>query len=61
MPSQQAGRRTFEATASMVTTVKMSDEDAAWLYPDLGQDAVIDAVLSLGRSSSPSPAAVKAQ
>jgi len=45
----------------MVTTVKMSDEDAAWLYPDLGQDAVIDAVLSLGRSSSPSPAAVRAQ
>lgn len=61
MPSQQEGRRTFEATASMVTTVKMSDEDAASLYPDLGRDAVIDAVLSLGRSSSPPPAAVRAQ
>ncbi|MBK4349041.1 PfkB family carbohydrate kinase [Lacisediminihabitans changchengi] len=30
--------------------VKMSDEDAAWLFPDLRQEAVIDHVLSLGAS-----------
>ncbi len=48
MPSRGEARRIFEAIASIVTALKMSDEDAAWLYPDLGQDAVIDAVLSLG-------------
>ncbi|KHK96571.1 hypothetical protein LK09_14615 [Microbacterium mangrovi] len=48
MPSRDAARRIFETTATIVAAVKMSDEDAAWLYPDLGADAVIDAVLSLG-------------
>src|SRR5690606_8564505 len=38
----------FEATARMSTVVKMSDEDAAWLYPGLTLDEVLDAVLTLG-------------
>lgn len=38
----------FEETARMSTVVKLSDEDAAWLYPGLSADAVIDRLLSLG-------------
>lgn len=38
----------FEDTARMSTVVKMSDEDAAWLYPAISLDDVLDAVLTLG-------------
>jgi fructokinase len=38
----------FEETARMSTVVKMSDEDAAWLYPGLSADAVLQTVLELG-------------
>ena len=38
----------FAATARISTVVKMSDEDAAWLYPGLSADAVLQAVLALG-------------
>jgi fructokinase len=38
----------FEETARLSTVVKLSDEDAAWLYPGLTPDAVVDAILALG-------------
>lgn len=38
----------FEKIANLATVVKMSDEDASWLYPLQGIDVTIDAVLELG-------------
>lgn len=38
----------FEELAGLSTVVKMSDEDAAWLYPGIEVAEVIDRVLSLG-------------
>ncbi len=38
----------FEETVRLSTVVKMSDEDAAWLYPGSSLDEVLDAVLALG-------------
>lgn len=38
----------YEATARLATVVKMSDEDASWLYPGASIDQVVDAVLDLG-------------
>ncbi|MGX9349241.1 carbohydrate kinase family protein [Microbacterium sp. KNMS] len=38
----------YEAIARLSTLIKMSDEDAAWLYPGLSIDEVLDAVLALG-------------
>ncbi|MFG6477309.1 carbohydrate kinase [Microbacterium sp. P06] len=40
--------RAFEHTARLATVVKLSDEDAAWLYPGASLDAVVDAILALG-------------
>lgn len=40
----------YEAMARLATVVKMSDEDAGWLYPGVDVDRVIDAVLELGPS-----------
>lgn len=39
---------TFVRTASLATVVKLSDEDASWLYPHKGIDFTIDAVLEQG-------------
>jgi fructokinase len=38
----------FEAMASLASVVKLSDEDAAWLYPHLTVDEVLPQVLALG-------------
>jgi fructokinase len=38
----------FEAFAEAAHVVKLSDEDAAWLYPDRELDAVLSGVLGLG-------------
>lgn len=38
----------FEELTRLSTVVKMSDEDADWLYPDVDLNQVIDQVLSLG-------------
>lgn len=38
----------FEATVALSHVVKLSDEDAAWLYPGTSIDDVIAAVLDLG-------------
>lgn len=39
---------TFEAIARLATVVKLSDQDASWLYPGLPVEAAVDAVLRLG-------------
>lgn len=39
---------TFEATAALATVVKLSDEDASWLYPDDSRDEVLDRILAIG-------------
>lgn len=41
-------RPIFERLAARSTAVKLSDEDAEWLYPGVSVDAVIDSLLSLG-------------
>jgi fructokinase len=38
----------FEELARLADLVKLSDEDAAWLYPDASVDRVLDMVLALG-------------
>lgn len=45
---QPTALRVFEETVRLCTVVKMSDEDAAFLYPDADVDEVVDTVLSLG-------------
>jgi fructokinase len=40
--------QTFERFASCATTIKLSEEDAAWLYPGRSADVLLDAVLALG-------------
>lgn len=39
---------TFERTAALCDLVKLSDEDAQWLYPELQLDQVATTILSLG-------------
>ena len=46
MPADARAR--FERIARLATVLKLSDEDAAWLYPDV--DDVIDVLLALGPS-----------
>lgn len=40
--------RVFVETVQLSTVVKMSDQDAAWLYPGVSADDVLDAVMRLG-------------
>ncbi|WP_113718179.1 carbohydrate kinase family protein [Arthrobacter dokdonensis] len=46
--SQAHARCTFEDTAALSDVVKLSQEDAIWLYPDSEQHDVIDTILRLG-------------
>lgn len=48
IPDRAGAVERFEAVARLSTLVKMSDEDAEWLFPGLTLDAAIDAVLTLG-------------
>jgi fructokinase len=41
-------RVVFERLAAIADVVKLSDEDAAWLYPGLPQDTVLDRLLEIG-------------
>ncbi|TFC19140.1 carbohydrate kinase family protein [Cryobacterium glucosi] len=41
-------RIAFEALARSCDIVKLSEEDAFWLYPELSIDAVLDTILRLG-------------
>lgn len=45
---QRAAKERFERLATRSDVVKLSDEDAAWLYPGLSVREVSDAVLDLG-------------
>lgn len=45
---RDAAVRHLEETLPSVDVLKMSDEDAAWLYPDLTLDAVVALVLQRG-------------
>jgi fructokinase len=40
--------RRFERISSLAKVVKLSYEDAAWLYPSMSEDFVIDKILTLG-------------
>lgn len=44
----RAARRRFEALGRFADIVKLSDEDAAFLYPEEALDAVVDRVLGWG-------------
>lgn len=44
----QAARERFEAIARLTSVLKLSDEDARWLYPDRDESSVVDLLLSLG-------------
>lgn len=48
MPEHPDAVDEFEAVASLVSIVKMSDEDAGWLYPARTITEVIDEVLKMG-------------
>jgi len=41
-------RRRFERLAALADIVKLSDDDAAWLYPALAPDRVLERILDLG-------------
>lgn len=45
-----AATEAFEKMASLATLVKLSDEDAGWLYPDLTIDEILALILELGPS-----------
>ncbi len=44
----EAYRRRFERLAGLADIVKLSGDDAAWLYPSLGPDGALDRLLGLG-------------
>jgi fructokinase len=45
---QVAYRTRFERLAKLADVVKLSDDDAAWIYPELELETVIERVLGLG-------------
>jgi fructokinase len=45
-----AYRNRFERLAAVADVVKLSADDAAWLYPNLDPDRVLDTILELGPS-----------
>lgn len=47
-PDHDAVLATVDALAAVVHVVKMSDEDAAWLHPELTLDEVVDRYLAAG-------------
>jgi fructokinase len=48
LPDHARAVRVFEELAGLAHVVKLSDEDVAWLYPDLGHEAVRDRLLGRG-------------
>ena len=48
LPDHDATFVRYEQLARLTNVLKMSDEDAEWLYPGLGLDEVLDRILALG-------------
>ena len=48
VPDADATRAGFELACAHAHVVKLSDEDAAWLYPGTSVEAVVDRLLGLG-------------
>ncbi|MFT4122260.1 MAG: carbohydrate kinase [Microbacteriaceae bacterium] len=48
LPAPAQAREDFERLAAQTNVLKLSDEDAAWLYPACDTDEVVDRVLQLG-------------
>ncbi len=51
LPEHPLALRRFEEAAALADLVKLSDEDAAWLYPSLGPEAAVERICSLGPGS----------
>ncbi|MFB2598816.1 carbohydrate kinase [Herbiconiux sp. P17] len=49
--SHEAASARFEQIARLSTVLKLSDEDAEWLYPGASVDEAIDRILELGAAS----------
>jgi fructokinase len=45
---QASYRARFERIAGLATIVKLSEDDAAWIYPELGLADILERVLALG-------------
>ena len=50
LPSRDVVRPTFDALVPLAHVVKLSDEDASWLYPGRGEHEVLDLLLESGPS-----------
>jgi fructokinase len=50
LPGPDETRRRFAVLAEEAHVVKLSDEDAGWLYPDLGPAEILAHILALGPS-----------
>lgn len=48
LPDRAAAVRAFEGLVAVADVVKLSEEDAAWLYPGLDEEGVRDRLLGLG-------------
>ena len=44
----EAALARFEEVAALAAVVKLSDEDAEWLYPELGLEAAVERILRFG-------------
>lgn len=48
LPEHGKAVRRFEETAALATVVKLSDEDAHWLYPEVEEERLLASLLALG-------------
>lgn len=48
LPEHGEAVRRFEETAALATVVKLSDEDAHWLYPEVEEERLLASLLALG-------------
>jgi fructokinase len=48
LPAHDVARRTFDELVGLVNVLKLSDEDAAWLFPGEPLESVVDQLLAAG-------------
>lgn len=48
LPAHDVARRTFDELVGLVDLLKMSDEDASWLFPGEPLETVVDKLLAMG-------------